>query len=154
MDENVQDVVVSRIKALDLDLEHSDNWRAVFTIARGNEDNVFVIETDENTNEGVLKLVKVRKRDSVPLPKEDLEKDSAADAWCVSNSLWTLRRSGTWSSPCWSGTWLLSPGERRRRWTWGCRLEKGILWRPHLALEGAAPVWEAGARKAASLGSQ
>lgn len=61
MDENVHDVVVSRIKALDLDLEHTDNWRAVFVIAKGNEDNLFTIETDENTNEGILKLIKVGK---------------------------------------------------------------------------------------------
>lgn len=59
VDENVHDVVVSRIKALDLDLEHSDNWRVVFGIAKGNEDNLFTIETDENTNEGILKLIKV-----------------------------------------------------------------------------------------------
>lgn len=59
MDENVHNVVVSRIKARDRDLEHTDNWRAVFVIARGNEDNLFAIETDENTNEGVLKLIKV-----------------------------------------------------------------------------------------------
>uniref|UniRef100_H3CYP7 Si:ch73-74h11.1 n=1 Tax=Tetraodon nigroviridis TaxID=99883 RepID=H3CYP7_TETNG len=58
VDENVHNVVVSRIKARDRDLEHTDNWRAVFVIARGNEDNLFAIETDENTNEGVLKLIK------------------------------------------------------------------------------------------------
>lgn len=61
VDENVHDVVVSRIKALDLDLEHTDNWRTIFEIAKGNEDNLFTIETDENTNEGILKLVKVQK---------------------------------------------------------------------------------------------
>ncbi|CAF87846.1 unnamed protein product, partial [Tetraodon nigroviridis] len=58
VDENVHNVVVSRIKARDRDLEHTDNWRAVFVIARGNEDNLFAIKTDENTNEGVLKLIK------------------------------------------------------------------------------------------------
>lgn len=59
MNENVHDVVVLRIKALDLDLQHTDNWRAVFVIAQGNEDNLFSIETDTNTNEAILKLVKV-----------------------------------------------------------------------------------------------
>ena len=59
MDENVHNVVVSRLKVLDLDLEHTDNWRAVFGIAKGNEDNLFTIETDEKTNEGILKLIKV-----------------------------------------------------------------------------------------------
>lgn len=59
VDENTHDVVVTRIRAVDLDLEHTDNWRGVFVIAKGNEDHLFTIETDEDTNEGVLKLVKV-----------------------------------------------------------------------------------------------
>uniref|UniRef100_A0A7N5ZYP5 Cadherin domain-containing protein n=1 Tax=Anabas testudineus TaxID=64144 RepID=A0A7N5ZYP5_ANATE len=58
VDENVADVVVMRIKALDKDLEHTDNWLTVFTIAKGNEDNLFFIETDKETNEGILKLIK------------------------------------------------------------------------------------------------
>ncbi|XP_071342908.1 uncharacterized protein [Trachinotus anak] len=58
VDENAADVVVMRIKALDKDLEHTDNWMTVFTIAKGNEDNLFSIETDRDTNEGVLKLIK------------------------------------------------------------------------------------------------
>lgn len=48
-----------RIKALDKDLENTDNWRAVFDIVKGNEDELFTIETDPKTNEGILKLVKV-----------------------------------------------------------------------------------------------
>lgn len=59
VDENVHDVVVMRIKAVDKDLEHSDNWLTVFKIIKGNEDNLFSIETDPETNEGVLKLIKV-----------------------------------------------------------------------------------------------
>ncbi|XP_047443775.1 desmoglein-2-like [Mugil cephalus] len=58
VDENVADVVVMRITALDKDLEHTDNWLTVFKIAKGNEDNLFSIETDKETNEGILKLVK------------------------------------------------------------------------------------------------
>uniref|UniRef100_A0A3Q3RUB5 Uncharacterized LOC113128963 n=1 Tax=Mastacembelus armatus TaxID=205130 RepID=A0A3Q3RUB5_9TELE len=58
VDENVADVVVLRIKALDKDLIHTDNWLTVFTIAKGNEDNLFSIETDKKTNEGILKLIK------------------------------------------------------------------------------------------------
>ncbi|KAF3834513.1 hypothetical protein F7725_027071 [Dissostichus mawsoni] len=58
VEENVADVVVMRIKALDKDLPYSENWLTVFTIAKGNEDNLFSIETDKETNEGVLKLIK------------------------------------------------------------------------------------------------
>lgn len=59
VEENVYDVVVMRIKSVDKDLEHSENWLTVFKISKGNEDNLFSIETDPNTNEGVLKLIKV-----------------------------------------------------------------------------------------------
>ncbi|XP_070303756.1 desmoglein-2.1 isoform X2 [Salvelinus sp. IW2-2015] len=58
VDENIADVIVMRIKAVDRDLEHTDNWRAVFHIAQGNEDGLFSIETDQDTNEGILKLIK------------------------------------------------------------------------------------------------
>ncbi|XP_069378764.1 desmoglein-2.1-like isoform X3 [Paralichthys olivaceus] len=58
VDENVGDVVVMRIKALDKDLENTDNWVTVFTIAKGNEDNIFSIETDKESNEGILRLIK------------------------------------------------------------------------------------------------
>lgn len=58
VDEGAVDVVVMRIKALDKDLENTDNWFALFEIIKGNEDGVFSIETDPKTNEGVLKLVK------------------------------------------------------------------------------------------------
>ena len=59
VDENVADVVVMRIKAIDKDLEHTGNWLAVFNIIQGNEDGLFSIETDNKTNEGILKLIKV-----------------------------------------------------------------------------------------------
>lgn len=52
-------MVVMRIKALDKDLENTDNWLAVFDIVKGNEDELFTIETDPKTNEGILRLVKV-----------------------------------------------------------------------------------------------
>uniref|UniRef100_A0A087X4C9 Si:ch73-74h11.1 n=1 Tax=Poecilia formosa TaxID=48698 RepID=A0A087X4C9_POEFO len=58
VDENVADVIVMKIKALDKDLPHTNNWLTVFTIAQGNEDNLFSIETDKETNEGILKLIK------------------------------------------------------------------------------------------------
>ncbi|XP_031733579.1 uncharacterized protein LOC116400073 [Anarrhichthys ocellatus] len=67
VDENVADVVVMRIKALDKDLINTDNWLTVYSIASGNEDNVFSIETDNVTNEGILKLIK-------PVDFEELQK--------------------------------------------------------------------------------
>lgn len=59
VDENVENVVIMRIKAKDVDLEGSDNWLSVFRIDKGNENGLFSIETDNKTNEGILKLVKV-----------------------------------------------------------------------------------------------
>uniref|UniRef100_I3JLS7 Si:ch73-74h11.1 n=1 Tax=Oreochromis niloticus TaxID=8128 RepID=I3JLS7_ORENI len=59
VDENVDNVVVMKIKALDKDQEHTDNWLTRFTISKGNDDNLFSIETDNKTNEGILKLIKV-----------------------------------------------------------------------------------------------
>ncbi|XP_045061749.1 desmoglein-2 [Coregonus clupeaformis] len=58
VDENIADVIVMRIKTVDRDLEHTDNWWAVFHITQGNEDGLFSIETDQDTNEGILKLIK------------------------------------------------------------------------------------------------
>ncbi|XP_073535302.1 desmoglein-4-like [Phyllobates terribilis] len=47
-----------RMTVLDLDEMFSDNWIAVFEIISGNEGGWFTIETDAQTNEGVLKVVK------------------------------------------------------------------------------------------------
>ncbi|KAM6962567.1 desmoglein-2.1-like [Aplochiton taeniatus] len=58
VDENIADVVVLRVKALDKDLENTDNWLAVFHIIKGNEAGLFSVETDPKTNEGILKLIK------------------------------------------------------------------------------------------------
>lgn len=59
VEENVANVVVMKIKALDNDEKFTDNWLAVFKIDKGNENQLFSIETDNKTNEGILKLVKV-----------------------------------------------------------------------------------------------
>lgn len=50
---------VMRIKASDLDLINTDNWRAVFNIEKGNEAGYFTITTDPKTNEGIIMLNKV-----------------------------------------------------------------------------------------------
>ncbi|XP_064410253.1 desmoglein-2 [Latimeria chalumnae] len=57
--EHTADVEVLRMKALDDDEEFSDNWLAAFEIESGNEGGYFAIETDAQTNEGVLKLKEV-----------------------------------------------------------------------------------------------
>lgn len=57
--ENVAHVEVIRLKAMDHDEENTDNWLAVFDIITGNDDNIFSIETDPETNEGILMLEKV-----------------------------------------------------------------------------------------------
>ncbi|XP_066435740.1 desmoglein-3-like [Eleutherodactylus coqui] len=47
-----------RMKVFDLDEMYSDNWIASFEIVSGNEGGWFAIETDAQTNEGCLKVVK------------------------------------------------------------------------------------------------
>lgn len=59
VDENVADIEVLRIQALDKDEERTDNWLTEYELVSGNEDGYFTILTDPNTNEAVLKLVKV-----------------------------------------------------------------------------------------------
>ncbi|XP_003223578.2 desmoglein-2 [Anolis carolinensis] len=56
--ENTANMEIMRLKVFDRDEEFSDNWLAQFTILSGNEGGYFQIETDSQTNEGVLKLVK------------------------------------------------------------------------------------------------
>lgn len=58
--ENTVNVEVMRIKALDRDLIHTDNWLAVFKIISGNEAGYFSITTDSKTNEGVIMIRKVK----------------------------------------------------------------------------------------------
>lgn len=59
MEENQVNVEVMRIKVTDADEVGSDNWLANFTFASGNEGGYFHIETDTQTNEGIVTLVKV-----------------------------------------------------------------------------------------------
>uniref|UniRef100_W5MIC4 Cadherin domain-containing protein n=1 Tax=Lepisosteus oculatus TaxID=7918 RepID=W5MIC4_LEPOC len=58
VDENTENVEVMRIKALDEDLEFSDNWMAEYDIVSGNEGGYFSFTTDTETNEGILMLNK------------------------------------------------------------------------------------------------
>ncbi|XP_076601401.1 desmoglein-2-like protein [Chaetodon auriga] len=58
VEENTINVEVMRIKALDMDLIHTDNWLAVFEIVSGNEAGYFSITTDSKTNEGIIMINK------------------------------------------------------------------------------------------------
>ncbi|XP_070277327.1 desmoglein-2 isoform X1 [Myotis yumanensis] len=58
VEENRVNVEVMRIKVLDADERGSDNWLANFTFASGNERGYFRIETDNQTNEGIVILIK------------------------------------------------------------------------------------------------
>uniref|UniRef100_A0A8C9WHN4 Desmoglein 2 n=1 Tax=Scleropages formosus TaxID=113540 RepID=A0A8C9WHN4_SCLFO len=58
IEENTANMEVMRFKAIDADLEYTDNWLAQYEIISGNEAGYFSIETDPKTNEGVLMLNK------------------------------------------------------------------------------------------------
>ncbi|TNN61085.1 Desmoglein-2 [Liparis tanakae] len=56
--ENTINTEVLRIKAIDMDMIHTDNWLAVFEIISGNEAGYFSITTDSMTNEGIITIHK------------------------------------------------------------------------------------------------
>ena len=58
--ENREKVEVLRFKVQDADEKKTANWDAVFDIVSGNEDGIFSVRTDPDTNEGILVLEKVR----------------------------------------------------------------------------------------------
>ncbi|KAI3374911.1 hypothetical protein L3Q82_021447, partial [Scortum barcoo] len=58
VEENTVNVEVMRIKAVDMDLIHTDNWLAVYEIVSGNEGGYFTITTDSKTNEGIIMINK------------------------------------------------------------------------------------------------
>uniref|UniRef100_A0A8C8ZVA2 Desmocollin 3 n=1 Tax=Prolemur simus TaxID=1328070 RepID=A0A8C8ZVA2_PROSS len=58
VEENAFNVEILRIPVEDKDLIKTANWRANFTILKGNEHGNFKISTDKETNEGVLCVVK------------------------------------------------------------------------------------------------
>ncbi|XP_062933039.1 desmocollin-3 isoform X1 [Cynocephalus volans] len=58
VEENTFNVEILRIPVEDKDLTNTANWRANFTILKGNENGHFKISTDKETNEGVLCVVK------------------------------------------------------------------------------------------------
>ncbi|XP_062932871.1 desmocollin-2 isoform X1 [Cynocephalus volans] len=58
VEENTVDVEILRVTVEDKDLVNTANWRANYTILKGNENGNFKIVTDPQTNEGVLCVVK------------------------------------------------------------------------------------------------
>ncbi len=57
--ENQENVLVTRIPVEDKDLVNTPNWRALFEVTKGNESGNFRMETDPKTNEGLLYVIKV-----------------------------------------------------------------------------------------------
>ncbi|XP_023569844.1 desmocollin-2 isoform X2 [Octodon degus] len=58
VEENTVDVEILRVTVQDKDLANTANWRANYTILKGNENGRFKIITDPQTNEGVLCVIK------------------------------------------------------------------------------------------------
>ncbi|KAM5305039.1 desmocollin-2-like isoform 1-T1 [Glossophaga mutica] len=58
VEENKVDVEILRVSVEDKDLFNTSNWRANYTILKGNENGNFKIVTDPKTNEGILCVVK------------------------------------------------------------------------------------------------
>ncbi|XP_047648046.1 desmoglein-4 [Phacochoerus africanus] len=66
IEENCLSSELIRFQAIDLDEEGTDNWLAKYVILSGNDGNWFDIQTDPQTNEGILKVVKVLDYEQVP----------------------------------------------------------------------------------------
>lgn len=67
--ENIANVEIMRLDVFDGDEQFTDNWLANFVIVSGNDGGFFRIETDSQTNQGILTLIKVSGRgETVCLP--------------------------------------------------------------------------------------
>uniref|UniRef100_A0A673XU40 Desmocollin 2 like n=1 Tax=Salmo trutta TaxID=8032 RepID=A0A673XU40_SALTR len=87
--ENQVDVLVLRIPVDDKDEEKTPNWNARFVITQGNENGNFRIDTDPETNEGLLYVIK-------PL---DYEKEKTVKLMIsAQNEAPLVGMAGTWLS--------------------------------------------------------
>ncbi|XP_027628446.1 desmoglein-4 [Tupaia chinensis] len=66
IEENCLSSELMRLQAIDLDEEGTDNWLAKYVILSGNDGNWFDIQTDPQTNEGIVKVVKMLDYEQVP----------------------------------------------------------------------------------------
>ncbi|XP_008071582.1 desmoglein-4 [Carlito syrichta] len=66
IEENCLSSELIRLQAIDLDEEGTDNWLAKYLILSGNDGNWFDIQTDPQTNEGILKVVKMLDYEQAP----------------------------------------------------------------------------------------
>ncbi|KAM9225695.1 desmoglein-4 [Dugong dugon] len=66
IEENCLNSELIRLQAIDLDEEGTDNWLAEYLILSGNDGNWFDIQTDPQTNEGILKVVKMLDYEQMP----------------------------------------------------------------------------------------
>ncbi|XP_049757302.1 desmoglein-4 [Elephas maximus indicus] len=66
IEENCLNSELIRLQAIDLDEEGTDNWLAEYLILSGNYGNWFDIQTDPQTNEGILKVVKALDYEQMP----------------------------------------------------------------------------------------
>ncbi|EHB15921.1 Desmoglein-4, partial [Heterocephalus glaber] len=64
--ENCLSSELIRLQAIDLDEEGTNNWLAKYVILSGNEGNWFDIQTDPETNEGILKVIKTLDYETMP----------------------------------------------------------------------------------------
>ncbi|XP_026089311.1 desmocollin-3-like isoform X2 [Carassius auratus] len=65
--ENQENVLVTRIPVEDKDLVNTPNWKALFEVTKGNESGNFRMETDPKTNEGLLYVIKGLDFEKTPL---------------------------------------------------------------------------------------
>nr|XP_015209376.1 PREDICTED: desmocollin-2-like isoform X1 [Lepisosteus oculatus] len=78
IEENKNDVLLLRIPVDDKDLKKTPNWNAKYIITKGNENSNFRIETDPETNEGLLYVSKALDYEKTPNLKLEVSAQNEA----------------------------------------------------------------------------